>query len=84
MSLQIPPDRPLLMGIVNVTPDSFSDGGSYADAPSAAARGLALIAEGADLIDVGVSPLVPARNPFPSKRSCAACCRSWKRWPGNR
>ncbi|MCZ7581705.1 MAG: dihydropteroate synthase [Fimbriimonadaceae bacterium] len=65
MSLQIPPDRPLLMGIVNVTPDSFSDGGSYADAPSAAARGLALIAEGADLIDVGGESTRPGAEPVP-------------------
>ena len=44
---------PLLMGIVNVTPDSFSDGGRYADADAAIAHGRRLLAEGADVLDVG-------------------------------
>jgi dihydropteroate synthase len=43
----------LIMGIVNVTPDSFSDGGRYLDAEAAVAHGLRLRAEGADLLDVG-------------------------------
>ncbi len=46
-------DRPRIMGIVNVTPDSFSDGGCHADTESAVAHGLRLVAEGADLVDVG-------------------------------
>lgn len=46
-------DRPRVMGIVNVTPDSFSDGGMHADAESAIAHGMRLVAEGADLLDVG-------------------------------
>jgi dihydropteroate synthase len=41
------------MGVVNVTPDSFSDGGRYLDPAAAVAHGLALVAEGADLLDVG-------------------------------
>ena len=45
--------RPLVMGIVNVTPDSFSDGGRFLDASSAIAQGLQLRDEGADLVDVG-------------------------------
>jgi len=45
--------RTLLMGIVNVTPDSFSDGGRYADTDSAVAHGLALLADGADVLDIG-------------------------------
>ena len=44
---------PLLMGIVNVTPDSFSDGGLYADARAAIAHGRQLLADGADILDVG-------------------------------
>jgi dihydropteroate synthase len=44
---------PFFMGVLNVTPDSFADGGRYADAPAAVAQGLRLVAEGADLIDVG-------------------------------
>lgn len=43
----------LIMGIVNVTPDSFSDGGRYADSDAAIAHGLQLRADGADLLDVG-------------------------------
>ncbi len=45
--------RTLIMGIINVTPDSFSDGGSYADSKAAMAAGLQLVKEGADMIDVG-------------------------------
>jgi dihydropteroate synthase len=48
-----PPARPLVMGIVNVTPDSFSDGGRHAAAEQAIAHGLKLAAEGADILDVG-------------------------------
>lgn len=46
-------DQPRLMGILNVTPDSFSDGGDFADFASARAHGRLMLAEGADLIDVG-------------------------------
>ena len=45
--------RAAVMGILNVTPDSFSDGGSYADAAAAVERGLAMLAEGAAILDIG-------------------------------
>jgi dihydropteroate synthase len=45
--------RPVVMGVVNVTPDSFSDGGRYADVDAAVAHAIALREEGADLVDVG-------------------------------
>ena len=45
--------RPLVMGVVNVTPDSFSDGGRFHSADEAVAHGLAMVAEGADLLDIG-------------------------------
>ena len=45
--------RPAVMGVVNVTPDSFSDGGRFASVDDAVAHGLALVAAGADLLDVG-------------------------------
>lgn len=45
--------RPLVMGILNVTPDSFSDGGAYGSADDAVAAGLRMIEEGADIIDIG-------------------------------
>ena len=47
------PGRALVMGVVNVTPDSFSDGGRWLDAGRAVARARELVAEGADLVDVG-------------------------------
>ena len=46
-------DRPRVMGIVNITPDSFSDGGAHFDADAAIAQGLRLAEEGADLLDIG-------------------------------
>ncbi|HSM12222.1 MAG TPA: dihydropteroate synthase [Lysobacter sp.] len=46
-------DRPRVMGIVNVTPDSFSDGGAHATLEAAVAHGLRLAEEGADLLDIG-------------------------------
>ena len=46
-------DRPQVMGIVNVTPDSFSDGGAHAGVEAAVAHGLRLVEEGADLLDIG-------------------------------
>ncbi len=49
----LPLDRPLVMGIVNVTPDSFSDGGKFFSPAAAAAHGRLLITEGADLLDIG-------------------------------
>jgi dihydropteroate synthase len=49
----LPERRPLLMGVVNVTPDSFSDGGQFFDPAAAIAHGLRLHAEGADIVDVG-------------------------------
>ncbi len=50
---KIPLERTLVMGIVNVTPDSFSDGGQWFDCDLAVTHGLKLVAEGADLLDVG-------------------------------
>ncbi|QEE24977.1 dihydropteroate synthase [Rhodanobacter glycinis] len=46
-------DRPRVVGILNVTPDSFSDGGAYADIDAAVAHGLAMAEQGADMLDVG-------------------------------
>jgi len=45
--------QPLVMGVVNVTPDSFSDGGLYDTVETAVAHGLALLADGADILDIG-------------------------------
>ena len=55
--------RPLVMGIVNVTPDSFSDGGEYFDPQAAVDHALALAAEGADILDVGGESTRPYAAP---------------------
>lgn len=57
------PMRPLVMGILNVTPDSFSDGGRYLDPAAAIARGREMIAEGADIVDVGGESTRPGATP---------------------
>jgi dihydropteroate synthase len=57
--------RPLVMGVLNVTPDSFSDGGRYFDLEPALARGLEMTAEGADVIDVGGESSRPGAQPVP-------------------
>ncbi len=51
--LNLPTGRTLVMGILNVTPDSFSDGGDFAEPVDAVQHGLAMLAEGADVIDIG-------------------------------
>jgi dihydropteroate synthase len=56
-------NRPHLMGIVNVTPDSFSDGGKYSSTDLAVAHGLELIAEGADILDIGGESTRPGAPP---------------------
>jgi dihydropteroate synthase len=59
-------NRPLIMGVVNVTPDSFSDGGQYDTAEKAIVHGLKLIEEGADILDIGgesTRPNAPAISP---------------------
>jgi dihydropteroate synthase len=52
-----------VMGVINVTPDSFSDGGSFADADAAVKHGLELLAAGADLLDVGGESTRPGAEP---------------------
>lgn len=53
------------MGIINVTPDSFSDGGDYADIDAAIKRGLEMVADGADILDVGGESTRPGSQPTP-------------------
>jgi len=62
------PDRCLVMGVLNVTPDSFSDGGRYLDPSLALKHGRQLVADGADLVDVGGESTRPgARRPSPQE-----------------
>ncbi|MEO6228289.1 MAG: dihydropteroate synthase [Thermomonas sp.] len=58
-------DRPRIMGILNVTPDSFSDGGSHFDVDAAVAHGRRLAEEGADILDVGGESTRPGANEVP-------------------
>lgn len=55
--------RPLLLGIVNVTPDSFSDGGRYFDSEVAVAHAVQLVEEGADMLDIGAESTRPGAVP---------------------
>ncbi len=59
------PRPALVMGIINVTPDSFSDGGTCPDAESAAAQGAEMVRAGADLLDVGGESTRPGAKPVP-------------------
>ncbi len=63
--------RPLVMGIVNVTPDSFSDGGQFVDSAAAIAHGLRLVAEGADILDVGGESTRPGHAPVSAEEEIA-------------
>lgn len=56
-------ERPLVMGVVNVTPDSFSDGGLYASAQQAVAHARRLVEEGADILDIGGESTRPGSAP---------------------
>ena len=57
--------RTLVMGILNVTPDSFADGGQYADAAAAIEAGMRMAADGADIIDVGGESTRPGSDALP-------------------
>jgi dihydropteroate synthase len=59
-----PVPRPLVMGIVNVTPDSFSDGGQFFDPARAVEHGLQLVEQGADILDVGGESTRPGATPI--------------------
>jgi dihydropteroate synthase len=81
---RLPLERPLVMGIVNVTPDSFADGGRYATRESALAHTRRLLADGADIIDLGGESTRPGALPVSEQQEldrvvplvqqlCAAC-----------
>lgn len=62
---------PIIMGILNLTPDSFSDGGSYPTPEDAIARGLQMVEEGALIIDVGGESMRPGATPVSEEEECA-------------
>lgn len=61
----LPADRPLVMGIVNVTPDSFSDGGDFAATGDAVNHAFELLMQGADILDIGGESTRPGADPVP-------------------
>jgi dihydropteroate synthase len=69
-------ERTWVMGVVNVTPDSFSDGGAHFSTTAAVDRGLALVADGADIVDVGGESTRPGAA---SAVDAAEECRSTPR-----
>ena len=64
-------ERTLVMGIVNVTPDSFSDGGLFTGPRDAIAYGVQLAADGADILDVGGESTRPGSDPVPIEEELA-------------
>ena len=66
---------PLVMGILNVTPDSFSDGGRHLACDAAVAAALAMQADGADILDIGGESTRPYSDPVSARRSFDASCR---------
>jgi dihydropteroate synthase len=79
-------DGPRVMGIVNVTPDSFFDGGVHATLAAALGRAEALLAEGAELLDVGGESTRPGARPVPAaaeaRRVLPVVAEIARRWPG--
>jgi len=62
--------KPLIMGIVNATPDSFFDGGRYVDAAAAVAHAVRLVEEGADLLDIGAESTRPGADVVNEAEEC--------------
>ncbi len=67
-------NTPLMMGILNVTPDSFSDGGEFTEATAAVERGLQMEAEGADIIDVGGESTRPGSEAIAAEDQIKRVC----------
>ena len=68
---RLPLNRTYVMGILNVTPDSFSDGGRYLDPDAAVARALEMQAQGADIIDIGGQSTRPGYEAIPPQEAWA-------------
>ncbi len=75
-------ERPLLMGVLNVTPDSFSDGGRYLDPEQALDRALEMEAEGADILDLGGESTRPGATPVSAEVELARILPVLKRLRG--
>ena len=86
MNSPAPLARPRVMGIVNVTPDSFSDGGAHAGVQAAVDHGLRLVGQGADLLDIGGESTRPGADPVDAAeeidRTAPVIEALRARWPG--
>src|SRR5947209_8992552 len=67
-------DRTRIMGILNVTPDSFSDGGRYLDPDQALRRGIEMVEQGADLRDLGGESTRPGSDPVSAEEEWRRVC----------
>lgn len=67
-------DRPAVMGVLNVTPDSFSDGGHFADRDAALRQAHAMVASGADCLDIGGESTRPGAEPVPVQQELDRVC----------
>lgn len=67
---------PVVMGVLNVTPDSFSDGGRYADLDAAVGHGVRLRDAGAHLVDIGGESTRPGAERIDAATEAERCCRS--------
>ncbi len=77
---------PLVMGVLNVTPDSFSDGGQFLDTEAAVTHGLSMVAQGADLVDVGGESSRPGAGPVSEAEELnvlSPSLRPWRSQPGS-
>jgi dihydropteroate synthase len=72
--LDLEPGNPRIMGILNLTPDSFSDGGRYEAPEQALSHALSMIAQGADIVDVGGETTRPGSNPVPEAKQIDRVC----------
>jgi dihydropteroate synthase len=72
-------ERPLVMGILNLTPDSFSDGGRWLEPGRAVERGLEMVAEGADLLDLGAESTRPGGGVYGAGAAAVAADEEWRR-----
>ena len=77
----MPSRQSQVMGVVNVTPDSFSDGGRYYDHEAAIAHGRRLVDEGADWVDVGGESTRPGAEPVPADEELRRVLPVVRRWP---
>jgi dihydropteroate synthase len=68
-------ERTIVSGVLNVTPDSFSDGGQHLDPSRANDRARAMEGEGADIIEVGGESTRPGAEPVSVEEELCACCR---------